>query len=193
MAKKRMFCMDCGSANLGVYYPTPEAVGHYVINAADLHKPTLGPLTVLEPSAGTGELARLAVKAGAVVDCVEIQDGFVDQLRESGLYQNVFRWDFLSFKAVPHVIDYDRIIMNPPFENGADMKHVIHAIDFLKPGGILVAVMSVMAGQRERKADREFAQIVAWHSGKELPLPDGAFADVGTQVRCKMVRLVKRS
>ena len=35
---------------------------------------------------------------------------------------------------------FDRIIMNPPFSDAADIKHIKHAIAFLKPGGRLVAL-----------------------------------------------------
>ena len=183
--KKRMFCLDCGSTNLSVYYPTPEAVGHYVINEADLD--TYG-LLVLEPSAGTGDLAKLAADAGATVDCIELQPHFADDLRKTNRYRSVVAGDFLQ---IPVASIYDRVIMNPPFENGADMEHVLRAIEWLKPGGILVAIVSAMTGQRQRKADRAFAQVLALHDTKEIPLPPNSFAEVGTTVSCKMIRLVK--
>ena len=35
---------------------------------------------------------------------------------------------------------FDRILMNPPFQNGADIKHIQHAMKMLKPGGRLIAI-----------------------------------------------------
>ena len=35
---------------------------------------------------------------------------------------------------------FDRIVMNPPFANADDIKHIMHALKMLKPGGRLVAI-----------------------------------------------------
>lgn len=185
MAKKQMFCARCGSTELSVYYPTPEPVGRLVIDQAGI---TDGML-VLEPSAGTGNLARLAVEAGAMVECIEIQGNFAKQLLESRLYNQVLHGDFLSWKPRPV---YDRVIMNPPFEHGADMEHVERAIEWLKPNGVLVAVMSAMTGKRSRsRKDRAFVAMMEKHSAIETRLHIDAFAEVGTNVSCVLMRLEK--
>ena len=57
--------------------------------------------------------------------------------------------DFLETTPEPV---YDRVIMNPPFTRGADAKHVLHALGFVKPGGLLVSVMSNGASYRGDKA-----------------------------------------
>jgi hypothetical protein len=46
--------------------------------------------------------------------------------------------DFLASHSTE---TYDRVVMNPPFARNAAPKHVLHAYDFLKPGGRLVSVM----------------------------------------------------
>ncbi len=44
------------------------------------------------------------------------------------------RADFLA--VTPDTLGtFDRILMNPPFERGADAEHVRHAFRFLTPGG----------------------------------------------------------
>ena len=183
MAKRNMFCADCGSTNLSVYFPTPEPVARQVIEAAGI----LDHHTVLEPSAGTGHIAHLAVETGAIVDCIEIQRHMADELRETGLYNSVWHGDFLSRQPEA----YDRIVMNPPFENGADMAHVEHALRFLEPGGVLVAVMSVMAGERNRRADRAFRATVEQHGVERTELPRDAFKEAGTNVATCLIRLEK--
>ena len=182
MAKRNMFCAACGSTELSVYFPTPEPVARLVIEMADIHSG----LAVLEPSAGTGHIARLAAETGAHVDCMEIQSHMADQLRQSGLYRNVWDSNFRHRDPVPI---YDRIVMNPPFETGADMDHVEHAIGFLVRGGVLVAVMSAMAGERNRRRDKAFAAILERHGAERTPLPKDAFKEAGTNVASVLVRL----
>src|SRR3546814_3255444 len=94
---------------------------------------------------------------------------------------SVFAMDFLALN--PDLIgSFDRIIMNPPFDRGRDIDHVNHAIEFLAPGGILVAIMS--AGT-EFKSD---AKAAAFHAKIERyrarfrDLDPGSFASVGTMV-----------
>ena len=181
--KKRMFCVACGSDELAVYYPTPEAVARTVIEMASIDSDRL---TVLEPSAGLGDLARLALERTPHVDCVEIQPALASRLDRSGQYRNVRQGDFLELDAKA---EFDRIVMNPPFEKGADMAHVEHAMAFLRPGGVLVAVVSAMSGRRERRADKAFARRVdPWTTDRQR-LPGGAFAEVGTNVVCDILRL----
>ena len=182
--ERRMFCGRCGSTDLSVYYPTPEAVGREVIAYASIDR---ADLTVLEPSAGTGDLARLAAETGAAVDCVELQPSMATELKKSGRYRTVAQGDFL---ARPPKAIYDRVVMNPPFERGADIDHVEHAVRFLVPGGVLVAVVSAMTGKRaNRKADQRFARLLDTMGTGRMRLPEGAFREVGTDVTADLVRL----
>ncbi len=57
---------------------------------------------------------------------------------------------------------FDKILMNPPFENGADIRHIMHALGMLKPGGRLVAICA--------NGPRQFAKLQPIASvWKELP------------------------
>src|SRR3546814_4046174 len=105
-----------------------------------------------EPSAGTVVLATAARASGALVNGVEIQPCRAHELRVLHGFEAVRQADFLTLPPSPI---YDRIVMNPPFDRGRDCDHVRHAFGFLKPGGILVAVMSRRAEiGRERCRDR---------------------------------------
>ena len=73
---------------------------------------------------------------------------------------------------------FDRVVMNPPFDRGADIRHVEHARTFLKPGGRLVAV--VANGPRQRERLLPIAS--AW-----IDLPAGSFEDQGTSVNAAIV------
>jgi 16S rRNA G1207 methylase RsmC len=73
---------------------------------------------------------------------------------------------------------FDRILMNPPFERGDDIRHIEHARKFLKPGGRLVAICADGPRQRER------LQPIAsqWRS-----LPAGTFKESGTMVNTALL------
>ncbi|MBT2234991.1 rRNA adenine N-6-methyltransferase family protein [Nonomuraea sp. NEAU-A123] len=74
-------------------------------------------MTVLEPSAGTGNIAAAAVELGAAVDCVELDSGLAKVLAErvSGVNRLSIR-DFLDLE--PDGQSFDRVVMNPPFSGG---------------------------------------------------------------------------
>lgn len=107
---------------------------------------------VLEPSAGTGQLAIHAQAAGATLYLNELADTRADLLallfphapltRHNGEHLH----DLMDDTFAPSVI-----LMNPPFSAspnvtgtlaGIDMKHVRSALNRLAPGGRLVAITS---------------------------------------------------
>ena len=96
---------------------------------------------VLEPSAGLGrlldELPALCPKT-AVEESAELCQHLFNQERIGGHPAIICR-DFLSVH-VGELGQFDRIIMNPPFKMGRDIKHIMHAFDMLAPGGRLVAL-----------------------------------------------------
>lgn len=164
------------------WFPTPPAVAGEVLDAADL---TAG-MVVLEPSAGEGALAGPAAAAGCVVDCVEQDAGRVRVLIGAGFARAVTWADFLS---VPPNPVYDRVVMNPPFADKADIAHVTHALRFLRPGGLLVAVMSAGVSFRDDRQTAAFREVVEQAGGDIEPLPEGSFRESGTDVRTVLVTI----
>lgn len=92
---------------------------------------------VLEPSAGTGALlgAITAVQPAAVCTAVEMDGVLARRLCER--FPGVRHADFLACNDLGR---FDRIVMNSPFDHGADVEHIEHAFRMLAPGGILVAI-----------------------------------------------------
>jgi hypothetical protein len=172
------------------FYPTPKDAADLLLGHVRFGRVDPAAFRVLEPSAGTGNLARLAVEKGATVDCVEFQSALADGLRESGLYRSVITGDFL---ALTPKADYDAVIMNPPFDHERDIDHVLHALAFLKPGGQLAAIMSAGTEFRETKKSVAFRAIVEKHGGVFLDLPPASFASVGTNVNTVILHLRKRA
>jgi predicted RNA methylase len=136
---------------------------------------------VLEPSAGSGRIAAEAKRAGGQVACVEIRPEAIAGLREQG-FASVIEADFLALPTGPPGPLFDRVVMNPPFAKGADAKHVLHALKFLRPGGRLVSVMAGSAPYRTAGAYRHLHQVLGDLIHKFSPLPEGAFRDAGTDV-----------
>ena len=164
-------------------FPTPDAVAAQVMDRA---KPQIG-ARVLEPSAGTGALLRALPgvspfpgqrQTACTVVAVEINANLARSLRESGLAHEVLCTDFLQMSRAT-LGRFDVIVMNPPFERGADIEHIVHAARFLAPGGRLVAVCA--GGPRQQAL---FSQVGTFET-----LPAGSFASQGTMVNAALVTL----
>jgi|GEM_PF-2403504 len=116
------------------FYPTPRPiVEKYVLPALNL----TGNLSMLEPSAGKGDIAD-AVRSSCPscgIDVIEFNETRQDILRLKGY--NVVGTDTLTY----HEHQYDRVVMNPPFDGNIGIEHIEYAYQhLLKPGGVLVAV-----------------------------------------------------
>jgi len=118
------------------FFPTPDAVIDMMLAAADMHDGQ----TVLEPSAGIGSICDrvLARFPAAAIDAVEIRPALRKIIEAKG--HRVVGSDFNQYSG--NGKQYDRVLMNPPFEKSTDMVHVRRAWNFVKPGGRLVAIMS---------------------------------------------------
>ena len=152
-------------------FPTPRAVAERAVELADL----FAGCTLLEPSAGTGNLIEAAVGAGVFrsdVTACEINPTLAAGLKDKA--GRVVPGDF--FERNGDLGKFDRILMNPPFDHGSDIQHVQHALKFLEEGGRLVAI--VAAGPRQRQAFAEYK----WHD-----LPEDSFANQGTGVRTAII------
>lgn len=184
---EEVFSVKTTPARYYGFYPTPDAAAAQVIDAASLyHCGGETPLRVLEPSAGTGNLAKLCATKGASVDCIEVQPHLASELRASRMYRTVTCGDFLAIEPAPI---YDRIIMNPPFDRERDIDHVLHALRFLKPEGLLVAIMSAGTELRETRKATRFRDVTAKLGGKFRDLPARSFASVGTNVNTVYLRV----
>jgi predicted RNA methylase len=153
-------------------FPTPPELAKRMASLADLgwHD------RVLEPSAGTGRLIHAIVDAEPTtrIYAVEINRALCDALPSHLLADGeAFCADFLAC-TVEQLGRFDKILMNPPFDHGADVEHINHALHFLERDSILVALCA--NGPRQEAELRPLAD--TWE-----PLPDGTFANQGTNVR----------
>lgn len=113
------------------FYPTPAILAEEVVKLAEITEVC----NVLEPSAGSGGLARMLPSVQTT--CVEISKLHCKAL-ETMFFHEVVNTDFLSWN--PEKV-FERIVMNPPFSEGRAVAHVTKALSLLAPGGRLVAIL----------------------------------------------------
>jgi SAM-dependent methyltransferase len=152
-------------------FPTPPEIARRVVELADIRPG----MRVLEPSAGTGGLLDvLATHAGVIA--VEINHALAEALRARYPRCEVRCADFLTVGE--ELGQFDRVVMNPPFDHGSDIEHIRHAYRMLKPGGRLVAICA--NGPRQQEVMGEICS--AW-----IELPAGSFKEQGTSVNAAIV------
>ncbi len=158
-------------------FQTPEHLAERMAKMADIrdhHK-------TLEPSAGLGRLYRairfLSACSIVLVDvapqCCEVLYSEIQTDTNAELLQR----DFLTVEG-----SYDRIVMNPPFKQGLDVKHILHALTLLTAGGKLVALC--YNGTRQNEKLRPIAN--TWEV-----LPSGTFKEAGTMADVVLLTITR--
>jgi predicted RNA methylase len=169
--------------NIGVipgFYPTPRPLAARMVKTAGLLSGRYEDPKVLEPSAGSGNIAEEIRAAGVEPLCIEINWTLAEALRKKN-FDTVCN-DFMEWgKEAGEGRTFDVVLMNPPFENMQDIDHVYKAYSLLNPGGVIVAIMSAGTEYRSNKKTREFRE---WLSdiGSIERLPPGSFKESRTNV-----------
>jgi predicted RNA methylase len=151
------------------FFPTPPTLAKRMVELAGI---TPG-MHVLEPSAGKGDIADALKEAGAKVDALEISSMLRPILEAKG--HHLAGSDFMAFGVSDPAQRYDAVVMNPPWSGGADVRHVMRAWDMVKPGGRLVALMSVHASFASDNQSKQFRDWLEAHGASTEKLPSEAF------------------
>lgn len=171
------------------FFPTPHAVCEYMhINL----RAGIVVDEILEPQAGTGNIAKFFSKVypDADITAIEIHPEFINDLADLNLAQ-VVNTDFLE--VLPR--EYDLIVMNPPYNRTrAEIAHVLHALKFGKSGGQLMAIMPKgieFRNDSKTKALMDALQNIDMQGGfwEIIELPDGSFKESGTMVRTVLLNV----
>lgn len=167
-------------------FSTPPAQAFLVVHAAALCRE----MTVLEPSAGTGNIAALARLTGATVDVNEIDKRRRQLLIIQGFVPTAFDAERLD-NLLPEEKSYHAIVMNPPFSatggrvNGHrtafGARHIEQALLRLKPGGRLVAIVG-RGMALDRPAFRTWWEKIAdrYHVRANIGMDGREYAKFGT-------------
>lgn len=136
------------------------------------HNPP-APIRVLEPSCGDGRILDAVRARRQNALGIEYHHGRAAQAKAKG--HSVVTANFLE---CPPRAEFDAVVMNPPFYGRHYVKHVRHALKFLKPGGTLVSILPATAHYDHQELEGE------WRD-----LPVGSFAEAGTNVPTGLLRM----
>ena len=163
------------------FYPTPKEVAEKMLEDVDFD--FIG--SVLEPSAGKGDLVNVVVekmafewrrqydseKIKGFVDCIEIDPNLQHVLK--GNKYRVVHNDFLTFDTYK---SYDLILMNPPFADGD--KHLLKAMDMQRrTGGAVICLLNAETINNPYTSTRQKLLRELDESGAKIEFVKGAFAE----------------
>ncbi|MBY0391838.1 MAG: DUF4942 domain-containing protein [Novosphingobium sp.] len=132
------------------------------------------PMKVLEPSCGDGRILDLIRAYGHKGLGIEYHSGRAGEAKAKG---HSVLWDnFLDCEPMP----FEAVVMNPPFYGRHYLHHVRHALRFVQPGGVLVAILPATARYDHGELQGE------WED-----LPVASFAEAGTNVPTTMLKIRK--
>lgn len=170
------------------FFPTPRPIAEQMCKLAELDENS----TVLEPSCGRGDLADVIYEAGVKkLACIELNRDMEPFLAHKP-YSVHLGVDFLAYARdhYPHGY-WNRIIMNPPFSKQQDINHIVTAYCILKPGGILVSVVSESAFFRSNRQSETFREFLDVTNALNICLDANAFKESGAAVRTRLIRIEK--
>ena len=134
--------------NIDGFYPTGKSLINKMLSEINFREVT----TILEPSAGSGNIAEEVLermkaaqynsycgdKKKYDIDCIEINESLRSILKCKGF--RVVYDDFLLYEDFKR---YDLIILNPPFENGE--KHLLKCLDMQSRGGKICCILNAQS------------------------------------------------
>jgi len=172
------------------FFPTPKFLAEKML------EPYIGDLDnmlVLEPSAGRGDLAEVIRShmdsrwtRDDNLHCIEIDPDLQAVLREKKF--QVVGTDFLPFNN--KAAQYDLIVMNPPFSEGA--KHLLHAWEIVAPGGHVVSLLNAETVRNAYSKERQLlSRIIQENGSAEFVGTPFDKADRKTSVEVVIIRLQK--
>lgn len=155
-------------------------------------------LRILEPSAGSGAIARRVRQLYAslgrndyVLHCCELNHINRELLRRQGF--QVVAEDFLAYQLKAGDPFYNVVLMNPPFQGQTYIEHVLHAWDMTDPDeGTLTAVTSTGFTQFDDPRSHSLYSLACrYHQDTPTIYPAGKFKESGTPVKTVLLPLLK--
>lgn len=177
------------------YFPTPSIIARDMAQLLVEFIDCDNEITVLEPSAGRGNLAYELVALEPNYKMVVIEP---DEINYSYLENliNDYKSTILGYKSTFEEYyennsdtRFDGVIMNPPFSNSRDINHIKMAFSLLKPGGTLVSIISENVLYYDNDENKEFVNWLNEHKAEIYNVPYGAFKSSGTMIDTRIIRI----
>lgn len=177
---------DLIGVDIAGFVPTPKDLIAEMIRLAQIEDHHL----VLDPSAGKGDILEEVAK---IVGQKQVHGIEIDYRLRAILENKGFELvgiDFLEWQAET---PYERILLNPPFEQLADTVHIRHAYEQLAEGGILVAISSESPFFSQKKMAQEFRDWLDDVGGYANQNPQDSFAKAtkGRGIQTRMIVIEK--
>lgn len=182
-----------GAAGENTFYPTPQALADKMLAGIDFDYVQ----SVLEPSAGKGDLAEAVLKKWSAsyrhwqnkkapwdLDCIEADPNLRFILKGKGL--RVVGDDFFTHQTYKR---YSLIVMNPPFDRGAE--HLLKALEVQKNGGTVICLLNAETILNPRTNTRDLLARKLKQYEASIDYIDDAFknAERSTHVRIALVKV----
>ena len=173
------------------FFATPPELAARMVEMAELGETEgQGYGDILEPSAGQGAIIKAiheATEGAVTVYCYELMDinrSILEKMPGVVLIGD----DFM--KAVS-VVQYDRIIANPPFTKNQDIDHIRLMYNLLKPGGVMVTLASPSWTFGSHKKQVKFRQWLVEIDAHIEEIPEDTFKESGTTIRTILIKIKK--
>lgn len=173
------------------FFATPPALAARMVEMAELGETEgQGYGDILEPSAGQGAIVKAiheATEGTATVLCYELMD-INRSILENMAGVKLIGDDFMKAASV---VQYDRIIANPPFTKNQDIDHIRLMYNLLKPGGIMVTLASPSWTFGNIKKQIEFREWIKNIDAYTEEIPEDTFRESGTNIRTVLIKIKK--
>jgi len=164
------------------FYPTPDSIINLMLEGENIQG-----LTILEPSAGKGNIVDYLNSRGAknILVCEKNQD-LAEIVKAKGTF---LKYDFFDVESsdISHI---DLIVMNPPFSN-AD-KHILHAFEIAPSGCTIISLCNIDTLENDWTTTRKELKKIVELNGNFRNL-ENAFSDAErkTEVHTALIRVQK--
>lgn len=169
------------------FFPTPVKVVDKMIEIADLKPDSI----MLESSAGTGRILDEAKKIINSLDnfvVIELNESRQQVLRSKG-YHVDFGGTFEDSLKDPEILKKlkrcDKVVINPPFKNDMDVKHLLISYMVCADKADIVSIMqenSLYYNRSIHRVFKEFLNLIGKDAYEVKSLPAGSFKDELTTV-----------
>ena len=168
------------------FYPTPDWLAEKMVEMAEIKPGDF----VLEPSAGRGHLLKYITAKTDKYDAVECNNTQMHHLLDLGYTAHYMTFEQYALEFKDYV-EFDAIVMNPPFCDELDLRHIMLAYQLLKPGGRLVGLAAENSIYYKRPITDAFNEWLELVGGNVEEIPSGSFTESGTNVDVVLITITK--
>lgn len=180
------------------FFPTPVKIVDEMIETANLKPDSI----MLESSAGTGRILDEAKKVINSVDnfvVIEMNGERQRILRDKGYkvdFNGTFEESLKDSETLKKIKNCDKVVINPPFKNDSDVKHLLISYMFCADNADVVSILQENSLYYDRQIHRvfkEFLSLIGKDAYEVISLPAGSFKDELTTVDTVIFHIKKRA